>query len=209
MSRSRLIDISVPLRAGMPVWPGDPPFESEILFTEPALVSRISLCVHTGTHIDAPKHRDIDAPGIESIALDRLCGPCRVVTPTARDPLRRWITALPELPADTRRLLIRSGFDHHTATADSPYEGLSPALARDLLSRGIFLVGIDSPTVEALADIESGSFVVHDQLLQSGVIILENIDLHAVADGAYELWCLPLSLPGADGAPARAILRER
>jgi arylformamidase len=209
MHNPNLIDISVPLRPGMPVWPGDPPFEIETLFSDPAMVSRISLCVHAGTHVDAPLHRRSGAAGADALPLDILCGPCRVVTPRPRDVQGLRIVSLPELLAGTTRLLIRSGFDHGSDRAGQPYHGLAPDLARALVGRGIRLVGIDSPTVETLADIESGSFAVHDALLDAGVVIVENLDLAAVADGEYELLCLPLKIPGADGAPARAVLRRR
>jgi arylformamidase len=43
-------------------------------------------------------------------------------------------------------------------------------------------------------------------LLSAEVVILEGVDLRAVAPGWYTLYCLPLKLVGVDGAPARAIL---
>ena len=43
-------------------------------------------------------------------------------------------------------------------------------------------------------------------LLEAGVVILEGLDLREIEPGGYELICLPLRIPGADGAPARAAL---
>jgi arylformamidase len=48
---------------------------------------------------------------------------------------------------------------------------------------------------------------VHRTLLGAGVIIIEGLNLAEVAPGSYELICLPLRVAGADGAPARVILR--
>jgi arylformamidase len=46
----------------------------------------------------------------------------------------------------------------------------------------------------------------HEVLLNAGVVVLEGLDLSAVAGGEYTLACLPLKLEGSDGAPARVIL---
>jgi arylformamidase len=40
------------------------------------------------------------------------------------------------------------------------------------------------------------------------VVILEGLDLSAVAPGGYELICLPLKIAAGDGAPCRALLRH-
>lgn len=47
----------------------------------------------------------------------------------------------------------------------------------------------------------------HRLLLGAGVWILEGIRLRGVEPGEYELLCLPLRIEGADGAPARALIR--
>jgi arylformamidase len=69
------------------------------------------------------------------------------------------------------------------------------------------LVGFDYLSVERFG---SENFETHTALLSDGVVIVEGLDLRAVAPGAYELACLPLRLAAGsgDGAPARALLRE-
>jgi arylformamidase len=49
----------------------------------------------------------------------------------------------------------------------------------------------------------------HQILLSAGIWLIEGLNLSAVKPGTYELVCLPLRVAGADGAPARAILRPR
>jgi arylformamidase len=60
------------------------------------------------------------------------------------------------------------------------------------------LVGIDYLSI--------GDEDAHKELLGSGVVAVEGMDLRGVEPGSYELICLPLRLEGSDGAPARAIL---
>ena len=69
-------------------------------------------------------------------------------------------------------------------------------------ARGMRLVGIDYLSVAPYGDPAS----THTALLSAGVVILEGLDLSGVPAGRYELACLPILIPGADGAPARALL---
>ena len=72
-----------------------------------------------------------------------------------------------------------------------------------VVARGIRLIGVDYLSVQ----IFGGDPQTHIALLQAGVVIVEGLNLSGVAPGAYELICLPLKLVGAEGAPARAVLR--
>lgn len=81
---------------------------------------------------------------------------------------------------------------------------LTPALLAWLGAHGIGLVGIDFPSVDAPT---SKELPTHHALHAADVLILENLDLSAVAPGVYELIALPLKIQGADGSPVRAVLR--
>jgi len=76
-------DITVPIQVDMPIYAGDPDVEleraSSIADGGHANVSKLSMGVHTGTHVDAPVHFIEGAPGMESVSLDALCGPAVVV----------------------------------------------------------------------------------------------------------------------------------
>ena len=174
----QLIDVTAPIRAGMPVYPGDPPVRmalaESIAGGDAYNVTRLDFGLHTGTHVDAPVHAIDGGAGIEAIPLDALVGPAEVVD---------FPGALPDAP----RLLLRAG----GAT-------LGPADA-EALTRAL-LVGIDGPTI--------GGEDVHRTLLAAGVVVLEGLDLRIVEPGRYELLCLPLLVEGADGAPARVVLRD-
>src|SRR5436305_15193107 len=78
----RLWDISQPLRAGLPVWPGDTAFVAEATWTHeatPVHVSKVTLSTHSGAHADAPRHYDPTGVTAEALELARYLGPCRVV----------------------------------------------------------------------------------------------------------------------------------
>jgi arylformamidase len=181
------IDISVQLRDGMVVWPGDPPTRIERISAiergEAENISAMSLCLHAGTHIDAPLHYFEGGAAIDRLPFDAVIGPARVI-----------------LGADLAGQKIRRGERILFKTRNSGV-CLTPEAAECLAARGIRAVGID--------DLSIGGERVHKILLGAGIWIIEGLDLSAVEPGNYDLVCLPLSIPGSDGAPARAVLRHR
>jgi arylformamidase len=209
-SEERWIDISVPIRHGMVHWPDNPP----VVITQPmhlergddATVSRVSLGVHTGTHVDAPVHFIAGGTGVDRIGLDRLIGPARVVD--LGEVLR--IT-----PAELEPLGIRPGARVLFKTRNSrywnedrfraDYSYVSLDAARWLVDRDVWTVGIDYLSIGGG---ETG-VETHRVLLGEDVCVIEGLNLAQIEDGMYDLVCLPLRLEGLDGAPARVILRRR
>jgi arylformamidase len=195
----RIIDVTVPIQPGMPVYPGDPEvsltLEQSIADGDPANVSRLDFGLHTGTHVDAPVHFIGGAPGAETLSLDVLIGPAVVVEAPGLDD----DVALPEgadrIVFKTRNseLWAKEGFSEDFVEVGLP-------LARRLAEARVRLVGIDYLSV--------GDEAVHELLLGLGMVVVEGLDLRAVAPGAYRLICAPLKIVGADGAPARVLLEE-
>jgi arylformamidase len=207
---SHLIDITLPLTAGMPVYPGEPGPEltprDEIARGDPANVSDLSLGTHTGTHVDAPRHFVQGAASVEAMSLDALCGPARVVRVTDPIAIRRaeleqgGLDGVVRVLFQTRNseLWEKRGFQKDFVYLESEAADL-------LLERGVRLVGIDYLSIEQF---HSKEYPVHHKLLGAGVVIVEGLDLRRVIPGDYDLFCLPLKLVGADGAPCRAVLRR-
>lgn len=205
-------DISAPLDRHLPLWPGSPGWETErtqaIEEGDGVNASRLTLDLHTGTHVDAPLHFVEEGRSVDSIALERLVGPAWVADLTsvetvveARDLIRA------EIPAGITRLLLRTrNSDLWSSDAFEPdYVALDAEAARWIVEAGIELVGIDYLSIQKYDDGPE----VHEILLESGTVILEGIDLSDVeGDRVYELLCLPLRLTGVEAAPARAVLRE-
>lgn len=201
--------MSMPLREGMPSFPGDPPFVSERVVRldrgGPYDLSRLSFGTHAGTHLDPPSHFVPGGTPADRLDLGTLLGPCRVVDAGAD---RREVAAgeLDGVPPGTTRLLLRTPNSARWARKLEFFDdfvGLSLEGARRLVARGVRLVGIDALSVESAP---SRAFPVHRELLRAGVVILEGLLLGEVAAGPYELSCLPLRLQDGDGGPARAVL---
>ena len=206
-----IYDISVPLRSGGVVYPGNPPIsitaQQAISQGAGANVSRLDLGSHSGTHVDAPKHFFDDGAGVDALPLDVLMGPARLIafSDDVRSVGEAHLRTF-DLGGVTR-LLMRtrnSAWLASGATEFHPdYTYLAPDGAAYLVTLGIKLVGVDYLSVEQF---HSGHHRTHRTLLERGVVIVEGLVLTEPAAGDYELRCLPLKLAGLDGAPARAVL---
>ncbi|MBM3141334.1 MAG: cyclase family protein [Chloroflexi bacterium] len=205
----RWIDVTRPIRDAMEVFPGDPPVSvrpvSSLTAGDPYAVSLLSLGTHAGTHVDAPGHYLERGGGVESLDLEALVGPAVVAEVPAGTPAID-AAALDRLavPPGCERLLLktRAAGARGTTPLAAPFIALDESGARRAIDRGIRLLGVDTPSVGPLAD----PGPVHRLLLAAGVVVLESLELSGATPGEWTLVCLPLLVPGADGAPARAIL---
>jgi arylformamidase len=202
-----LIDLSRPLRPGLPHWPGDVPFALQPTLRLAAggscNLSALTTSLHNGTHLDAPWHYLEGGARIEAVPLEVCWGPAVVIDVRGADAVERKHLAGHDF-ASSPRVLLRTD-----AWGDAgQFPAAWPLLAEDvpawLGARGVCLLGVDVPSVDAL---DSSELPRHRALAAAGVFILESLDLHGVAAGRYELCALPMRIDGADGSPVRAVLR--
>jgi arylformamidase len=206
---SRIYDISVPIRSGGLVYPGNP--EIDIALQQAvakgagANVSTIRFGSHTGTHADAARHFFDDGQTVDKIPLERLIGPALLLS--FSDEVRSVGAA--ELRAHDikgqTRILLRTRNSAFLSQKDfvKDYTYLAPDGAQYLVDQGVELVGIDYLSIEQF---HSGHHLTHRTLLERSVVIVEGLDLSVPPPGEYQFICLPLRIEGCDGAPARAVL---
>lgn len=206
----KIYDISATISPKIPVFPGDPRPRVlpriRICDGAPYNVSELSLGSHTGTHIDAPYHFEPRGKTVEELSLDALTGRCTVVEiPSAKIIEVKHVQNL-NLKKIPRVLFKTRNSKLWGKTFRKDFTSLSPEAAKVLVTKGVRLVGIDYLSVEQFG---SQDFPTHHTLLRAGIVILEGLMLAAIKPGNYDLVALPLKLKGADGSPARAILRQR
>ena len=206
-----IYDITLTISPDMPLWPGDPAVElTQVAFIDQganANVSHLSFGVHTGTHVDAPHHFLNDRRTVESLALEALTGSCYVLRlDDGIVSITADVLEAARLPEGVERLLFRTRNSTIWAGGITEFQTDFVAVPLDgaewLVRRGVKLVGVDYLSVSPYKK----SRPTHETLLKAGVVIVEGLDLSKVEQGFYELYCLPLKIAGADGAPARAIL---
>jgi arylformamidase len=165
-------------------------------------VSSFAASCHVGTHVDAPCHLDAGAGGVESIPLERLIGPAEVIAVAAP------VVAPEHLPSGwnpaTPRLLLRTDSHRLDAPIGPGFAALDARLVHWLADRGVLLVGIDTPSVDPF---DSDELPAHRALAARGMTWIEGLWLGGVTPGRCHLAALPMAVLGADGAPARVVVR--
>jgi len=209
----KVIDISVTIMPGMPVWPGDDAVvlqrRAKIEEGAHANVSFFSASVHTGTHVDAPFHFLPDGYTVESLPLQALVGPVQVVQLTSNvEVIDAAVLGQLNIEPVVERILFKTPnselWKDPTAPFNTHFVGIDESGAKFLVEHGVRLVGIDYLSISPYKH----SKPTHDVLLKAGVVIVEGLNLSEASAGKYTLCCLPLKLKGSDGAPARAVLIE-
>lgn len=204
----KIIDISQEIYSGMPVYPGDPSFQTRRVNSfkqgDMCEVSEITMGTHCGTHVDAPLHMLPDGEPLESIPLDCFIGKCRVLTVPYPIISEKTLEELQVKPGE--RILLRTDpngkYNRHGKFNPAV---LSMRAAQYLAQLPVKLVGIDAPTVE---NMELCDGEVHRTLLKAGIPLLEGLRLEEVEGENYTLSALPIRLNGENGAPCRAVLIE-
>lgn len=207
----KIFDVSLTIRKGMPVWPGDDKVElirmAKIEDGANANVSFLSMSVHTGTHVDAPYHFLTEGSKVDEMPLDMLVGPVQVVeiAENAKVIDAEVLSSVKFFP-NVERIIFKTMNSRYWGSADDSFQtqfvGITQDGAEVLVKKGFKLVGIDYLSIAPY----KMSRPTHEVLLKSEMVIIEGLDLREVDAGLFTLFCLPLKLENADGAPARVIL---
>lgn len=199
-------DVSILMKNGMTVWPGDPPFvfapDSRIAEGASCNTSALQMGTHTGTHMDAPWHFDESGAKLDAVDISLFAGPALLLDMGEKRVIRAEDLGTRPLPP---RVLIKTV--NARIPADAPfaedYVALDVSAAERLVDEGVRLVCVDYLSV---APFKQPGQRTHHILLGAGVLVVEGLRLAGFDEGTYELIVLPLPLAGADGAPCRALL---
>ncbi len=170
----------------------------------PVNVSKITMSVHCGTHVDAPYHYNEKGHRIGQVDLDVFVGPCRVIDAQG--------SGLLCLPADIEhhlencppRILLRLFAGQNSLIWNKNFRALSEDCVHLLSDHGVKLVGVDTASVDSA---NSKDLPSHMACKNKNIFILENLLLDHISPGDYELLALPLKFENLDASPVRAVLR--
>ncbi len=201
LSPGKLIDITRPLEAGTPTWPGDIRFNKDTSVHQGFRISKLTMSSHCGTHIDAPAHLVRCSTFVDDIPLSRLILPATVVDCGLKRKID--IALIEDLKLDGKALLLKTSSGSPAESSNSmEYSYLSSDTAELAARKGIKMIGIDTFSVDP-----PDSADAHEILLGASIPILENLLLDDVLPGNYLLICFPLKITDGDGAPVRAFLQ--
>ena len=207
-----LYDISLTYTENLPTWPGDPTIQikriSSIKDGDLANVTQLSMCAHSGTHVDAPDHFLGNGKTVETIPLELMIGPAAVVETHAEETITPADLITARIPAGVKRVLLKTANSEYWAAGNMAFQedfiALDEEAAEYLVELGVKVIGVDYLSVAPFTDPEP----THKTLLEAGVLIIEGLDLSGIEPGEYILYCLPLKIGGSDGAPARVLLKR-
>jgi kynurenine formamidase len=205
--KTYIIDLSLPLYDRLRGVEIDP---NTSLDKEGYNTTKLHLYSHAGTHMDAPRHFLKDGRTLERLELTKCIGPALVIDLTHRGR-RELLTVADLAPYADRigpgsRLLLRTGWSAHAEQSDyrTHFPRISLELAEWLVEQGVWLVGVEMPSVAALDNYEELAGV-HQTLLRAEIVIVECLaDMSSLPDEVFFI-ATPLKIQGGDGCPVRAV----
>jgi kynurenine formamidase len=172
------------------------------------------MIVHTGTHVDAPRHFFSDGPAFDEIPLDRLHGAGHVLRVEVgaggvigADVFERAADRIE--PGDI--VALDTGWSEKFGTEEYDFNpSISVDAAQWLVDRGVILLACDFATPDVALPLRKPGFnwPVHHVLLSNGVLVCEHLrGVAPLAGKRVEFAFGALNICGSDGAPARVLSR--
>ena len=206
----RFFDLSTKISSDLVVFPGDPKYSSEKISSlekgQTFDLHNIHLCNHAGTHIDFPAHTQENHKTSSDFPLDFLIGSGIIIkVPSSETSITKEFVA--KQPIRKKDIVFfktaNSKLSKHAPFTEK-YVYIEPEAAKELLQKGVKIVGIDYISVDAYHD---EKLTVHNTLLSKEVLIVEGLELDMIPEGRYEIYIMPLNIPDMDGLPARVFAK--
>jgi len=211
-SKNDWIDLTVPMGEDTPSWPGDQGFRrievADMDDGDDHNLTRVETSLHFGTHMDAPLHFIADGASIDRLPVELFFGRAQLIdlSEAEGDIGREELEG--KVEEGTRRLLIKTGNSDivRDNVFHETYAGVKPEGVRLLVEKGVELLGYDYFSFGPFGEL---GLQAHRVFLGGPFpkAALEGVDLSGLEEGEYELNCFPLLVSGAEGAPARALVR--
>lgn len=201
------IDITQPLNRQIATWAGDTTFSYETVATKEQTgsvnVGKITMSLHSGTHMDAPFHFKTEGRTFEELDLARCIGSVSVIDATSYEEIT--MDLLQGQLTDVQAVFVKTKTraDAHIFPEEVPT--FTEEAVHYLATHNITLIGVDVPSVDK---VHSKTLPIHHALEQYDIYIVENLLLENVQPGRYKMVVLPLLIEGADGSPVRAIIKK-
>lgn len=202
-------DVTLPIENEMLLYPGDIGTRvrrDQKIEENGVNVSRMTLCLHAGTHIDAPAHFIAGGKTIDEFSPEYFVGECRVFDFSGENLKKIDAKEIASLDidcdtvffkTDNSILLLKKDFDPY-------YTYITEAAASLLVRKGVKVFGFDYLTIDKLASNEA-----HMALFSAGMLIIETVNLINIKEGKHDYYAVPLKIKGAEASPVRVILKEQ
>lgn len=174
----------------------------------------LHLYSHSGTHMDAPAHFEVNDRTIDTLPIERFISEAWVVNLQHIKPKEEIrIEHLDSVAGRFKKgqsILLHTGWSKKLGTDD--YRNALPRISRELAlwlgEIGVNILGVEPPSVADVNNLEEVT-EIHNILMENDIIIIEGLtNLDAISQTKVSLIALPLKVENGDGAPARVIAVE-
>ncbi len=223
----RVVDLTHPIRPGIPIWPGDPPVQFETaasIKSHGYFLRRFSMGEHSGTHVSTPSALFDQGSGPNSIPPEALVAPAVVIdsrSSASKDPdyalradeLAEWEQRHGKIPPGSIALLL-TGWGRYWNDPERfinlGADGLmhTPGFSREAVTflleeRAVAGIGIDTHGVDPGIDAELRVSRTVAQKDGMALECLNNLDRLPPTGATLVIGRLPLV--GGSGSPASVL----
>lgn len=203
----KIYDVTMPIFPGMQVYKNLP--HKQPLFTSDSGIAhgdsvnelRLSINLHTGTHMDFPLHMIDGGASSDSLKLQRLITKVKVfdLTNETTNISALQLARLPITKGDSVLFKTRNSFSE---SFDNQFIALDQSGAEMLAALEINLVGVDGLGIER----GQKGHPTHKTLMNNDIYILEGLRLKDVPSGEYMMYALPLKTSTTDALLLSVVL---
>jgi kynurenine formamidase len=213
--QNKLIDLSRLINAKSTVYPDTMAPSFEVLNTVERngfAELKVTMVLHTGTHIDAPCHMLKYSKSLNQFPIDKFIGKAIVIPCLHKTEIDlMYLQTFEGRITQVEFLLFYTGWQNKWNTR--AYFDDCPTLNREaagwLTKFRLKGIGIDAFSLDKVTSAErvtSENFPNHHILLGKEIILIENLtNLDKLPDSGFMFQCFPLNIENADGSPVRAI----
>ncbi len=207
----KIIDLTLPIVSGVKGVSID---QAKTLDKDGWNATTLHLYSHSGTHMDAPVHFEVNDQTIDQLSVARFISEAWVVNLTHIKPKESITVAhlgtIAEKVEEGQSLLLHTGWSKKLGTEEyrDALPRISTELAHWLGEKKVNILGVEPPSVADVNNIKEVT-EVHTILMKNDIIIVEGLtNLEALSQPKVTLVALPLKVENGDGAPARIIAIE-
>lgn len=191
------LDLSYPITNNIKEYPEDPKTElqyfKEADFEDSSTVSKLSISLHTGTHIDAPFHYFPKGKKITDYDISDFIGKGNILK--LNEKVENTIEDI---------AIIKTGWSKYFGSDKyffkNPY--LTEEFSEKLIENNVKGIAIDTCSVD-----KYGENIIHKKLLKNDIWIVENIrNLEKLDRKSYLSYFIPIKI-NAEASLARAFIK--
>ncbi|MEI8203524.1 MAG: cyclase family protein [Bacteroidota bacterium] len=207
-----IIDLTQILKNNITFYPGtlEPFFEKENTLEKDGFAElKLTICTHTGTHIDAPCHIVANSKSLDEFPIEKFIGKgisidCSEISSISLDFLKSKENEIKAVDF----VLFYTGWQEKWNSANyfDPFPVLTKEATEWLIQFPIKAVGFDTISADKTTD---AHLTNHNLLLNKEILIIENLTkLDQLINRDFEFNCIPLKIESTDGSPVRAFARD-